>query len=174
MDLTKFLASAGGTASIERLAARFGLSSDDARNVVGAVAPALKDGIQRQASSPATLDSLKRALENGNHERYLDNPDLLEQEETREDGNRILGHLLGSKQVSRDVAARAAGQTGIDSNVIKQALPLIASLAMGAMGRETRAQGGSSSGGALAALTGLLGDRKGGLGDVLSLARKLF
>ena len=66
----------------------------------------------------------------------LDEPDALASDAAVQEGNGILGHLLGSKDVSRNVAAQAAGSTGIDSSLIKKALPLIAGLAMGAFGNQ--------------------------------------
>ena len=176
MDLLKLLSSAGGDAGVEKVAGQLGLSSTaDAQKLIAALGPALQGGMQKQAASAGGLASLQKALANGGNERYLKNPELLEKEETREDGNRILGHLFGSKDVSRNVAASAAEQTGFDTSLIKKALPLIAGLAMGAMGRATEEKSNSGAGG-LAALTSLLGgDNKGNpLGDVIGLARKFF
>lgn len=178
MDLMKLLSSAGGDAGIRKLAGQLGMSStDDAQKLVAALAPALTGGLQKQATSAGGLAGLQRALATGGHERYLDNPDLLEQPETREDGNRILGHLFGSKDVSRNVAAGAAEQTGFDAGLIKKALPLIASLAMGAMGRATNEKSAADSAGGLSMLTGLLSGGDGNdspLGNVIGLARKFF
>ena len=91
-------------------------------------------------------------------------------DETRADGNNILGHIFGSKDVSRNVAAQAASSTGIGASLIKKALPLLASLAMGAMSK------GSNSGKSLNNLDlGTQGDDDGfGLDDVLDLAKKFF
>ncbi|MCB1844613.1 MAG: DUF937 domain-containing protein [Halioglobus sp.] len=178
MDLLKLLDSAGGEAGIRKLAGQLGMSSaGDAQKLIAALAPALTGGLQKQAASAEGLAGLQRALASGGHERYLKNPDLLEQPETREDGNRILGHLFGSKDVSRNVAASAAEQTGFDTGLIKKALPLIASLAMGAMGRATNEKSSADSASGLSVLAGLLGGGGGKgspLGDMIGLARKFF
>ena len=180
MDLMKLLSSAGADAGLSKIAADLGLPTDDASKLVAALAPAMKGGLQKQATSAEGLAGLQRALATGQHDRYLKNPELLDKPETREDGNRILGHLFGSKDVSRQVAAQAAEQTGIDTNLIKKALPLIASLTMGAMGRTTEEKAGAGSAGGLSALTSILGgfdadgDGKASLGDVVGLARKFF
>ena len=88
------------------------------------------------------------------------------------DGNKILGHLLGSKDTSRNVAAQAADSTGIDVGLIKKAQPLIAGLAMGAMSKNSDARNASadSIGGLLG---GLIGDDFG-VDDALNLAKKFF
>src|SRR5690606_12490528 len=101
---------------------------------------------------------LERALKSERHQRYLDDPDRLTDEDAREDGNNILGHLFGSKDVSRGVAARAAEDTGFDASLIRKALPLVAGLAMGALGRQAKSGG---NGGGLGALGGLLGGSDG-------------
>ena len=66
---------------------------------------------------------------------------MLGAEDTTRDGNGILGHLLGSKDVSRQVAARAAAQTGIGADVLKKMLPVVASLAMAALSKQSAASG---------------------------------
>ena len=100
-------------------------------------------------------------------------------DDTRQDGNRILGHIFGSKDVSRNVAAAAAQDTGVDAGLIKKALPLLATLAMGAMSKKTAAGrdiGTSAQSGGLGPLGDLigLGGSKSGLDDILGMARKFF
>jgi hypothetical protein len=78
------------------------------------------------------------------------------------------------------VAAAASKETGIDTNLIKKALPLLATLAMGAMSKKTAAGkdiGSSLSKGGLGSLGDLLnmgGKSGGGLDDILGMARKFF
>ena len=124
------------------------------------------------------MESLQNALSRGNHQQYIDRPELIQSEATREDGNKILGHLFGSKDVSRNVAAQAAQDTGIDAGLIKKALPLLAGLAMGALSKNSRSEDPTDSDGGLGALLGgLLGggsSSAGGVDDLLDLAKKLF
>ncbi|MBT8092269.1 MAG: DUF937 domain-containing protein [Gammaproteobacteria bacterium] len=183
MDLMDLLKGSGGDNSLGQLAKTVGLGSSDTSNLVKALAPALMRGVQKNAATDAGA-GLRRALETGGHDRYIDNPELLASEETRNDGNNILGHIFGSKDVSRNVAAVAAKDTGIDASLIKKALPLLASLAMGAMSKKTsggRDLGSSASAGGLGPLGDLLGGIGGdakddgfGLDDVLGMARKFF
>jgi hypothetical protein len=67
--------------------------------------------------------------------------------------------VFGSKDVSRDVASRAASQTGLGVDTMKRMLPLVASLMMGAVSQQ-RTAGGIQS---LAALAG-----KGSLVDLVT------
>ena len=180
MDFMDLLKSAGGNDSIGELAKTVGLDSSDTSKLVEALAPALLRGMQKNTADDNGLAGLRRALETGGHDRYIDKPELLASEETRNDGNNILGHIFGSKDVSRNVAAAASKDTGIDASLIKKALPLLATLAMGAMSKKTA--GGkklesSISKGGLGSLGDLLnrGGKSGnGLDDILGMARKFF
>ena len=180
MDLMDLLVKAGGKNSVGQLADAVGLGEAEASSMDGALAPALMRGLQKQTESPSGVAGLQKALTSGHHRQYIEQPELMQSAATRDDGNRILGHLFGGKDVSRNVAAEAAQQTGVDAGIIKKALPLLAGLAMGALSKETDhgATVGDSSGGLLGSvLGGLLGgnnNQKGGLDDVLNLAKKLF
>lgn len=175
MNFMDLLKQAGGSGSIGALSNQLGIGSSDAGKLVEALGPALTKGLQKQTENPSTLDGLTKALATGNHQRYLDEPELVGQEDAVIDGNKILGHIFGSKDVSRNVAAQAADQTGLESGLIKKALPILAGLAMGALSKKGQTAGGDSG------LGGLLGNLLGGgandgidLDDVLGLAKKLF
>ena len=60
--------------------------------------------------------------------------------DTVNDGNAILGHILGSRDVSRAVATNAASATGIGPDVLKRMLPVVATLAMGALAKQAASQ----------------------------------
>ncbi len=180
MDLMDLLKATGGGDSIGQLAKTVGLGSSDTSNLVKALAPALMRGMQKNTEDDSGLAGLRNALETGGHDRYIDDPSLLSSEATRTDGNSILGHIFGSKDVSRNVAAVAAKDTGIDASLIKKALPLLATLAMGAMSKKSSAGrdiGKTVSGGGLGPLGDLLGiggESSGGIDDILRMARKFF
>jgi hypothetical protein len=75
----------------------------------------------------------------GQHQRYVDDLNALDHPDTTADGNGILGHIFGSKDMSRQVATRAAAQTGISEGVLKSMLPVVAAMAMGAMSKRMTA-----------------------------------
>ncbi|MGI9238993.1 MAG: DUF937 domain-containing protein [Woeseiaceae bacterium] len=180
MDLMDLLKATGGGDSLGQLAKTVGLGSGDTSNLVKALAPALMRGMQKNTADDSGLSGLRRALETGGHDRYIEKPELLAEAATRTDGNNILGHIFGSKDVSRNVAAAAAEETGVDAGLIKKMLPLLATLAMGAMNKKTSAGkdlGSSLSKGGLGPLGDLLnmgGKSSGGLDDILGMARKFF
>ena len=179
-------------AVLDRLARGSGAGRDEARSGLEALLPAVMRGLERNGGSAGGLESLIGALGSGRHDRVLDAPDLLGRSEARDDGNAILGHVFGSKDVSRNVASHASEQTGLDSDLLKKLLPLVASVAMGALSRNSEGgarlggsqpgASGSAGGGLLGAVLGevLGGGRsapsRGGepLDDILDLAKKLF
>jgi len=56
------------------------------------------------------------------------------------DGNGILGHLFGSKDLSRAVASQAAQASGIGQNVLQQMMPAIAAMLMGGLFKQSTNQ----------------------------------
>lgn len=184
MSLLSSILDANGGAAVREMARSVGISEADAQGAVQQLLPAIARGIRRNASRGGGLEELIGALKSGGHRRYVDHPEDLAQPDTIVDGNAILGHVLGSKQVSRNVAGRAARETGLDAGVLKQMLPMVAAAAMGCLGKQV------SGGGALGALSsgpsrdpGMAGmlesfldsDRDGAvLDDVLDLARKFL
>lgn len=172
MNLKDLIDLAGGGNSVGKMAGSVGIDSSAASDLIGALSPALMKGIQKQGEANGGMDVLDRILQSGSHQKYIDQPELMQATATRDDGNNILGHLFGSKDVSRQVAAQAAARTGLDSSVVKQALPLIAGMAMAAMSKQTTSSGSAGLGGLLSSLTG--DDDDTGLDDLIGLAKKLF
>jgi hypothetical protein len=176
MNILDSLVSAGDSDAVRQLGSQFGLGPQQTQAALGALVPALMAGFQNNASTSTGLESLAAALNGGTHQQYVDNPGALANPATVADGNGILGHLFGSKDVSREVAQRAAGQTGIDAGILKQMLPIVATLVMGAMARQAQTAGPAGAGG-LAPMLGPMLDRNrdGSVADdLLGIAGKLF
>jgi hypothetical protein len=145
MNILEAIVGANDGNAVGALAQQFGLSNDQTSAALTALLPALAGGLQKNVSQHGGLDSLIGALAGGNHSRYFDNPELLGQADSITDGNGILGHILGSKDVSRAVASNAAASTGISADILKQMLPVVATLAMGALARQTAQAGGTAN-----------------------------
>jgi hypothetical protein len=153
MNLLDSILTTNGGGAVSQLAKQFGLREDQTASAIQNLVPALAGGLHRNISQGGLADVLG-ALTKGQHQRYLDDPSSLVSEEVRDDGNKILGHVLGSKDVSRQVAAQASQRTGISESILKQMLPAVASLTMAALSK-----GASSS-----------GRSAGGVGDIASAA----
>jgi hypothetical protein len=176
--LDAILGAQGGGATAEAGQA-VGLSQDQTAAALSALVPALASGLTKNASAPGGLDSLLGALTGGGHARYVDDPSTLQTADAVNDGNNILGHILGSKDASRAVASTAAGQTGISEDVLKKLLPIAATMLMGSLAKQHAGGATASSvpgGGLLASLTPML-DRNGDgsvVDDVLGQVGKIF
>ena len=175
MNILDVIMNARDGAAVRQMGAQVGLGEEQTASALSALVPALATGFQRNLQTPDGLAGLVSALSTGNHQRYLDDPAALAGEGAIADGNGILGHVLGSKDVSRDVASRAAAQSGLGADVMKRLLPLAATLMMGAFARQKAggsgpALAGAASGGGVAdMLTSLVDrDRDGSIADDLS------
>lgn len=157
MNLVETILNQQNGAALRQIENQFGLDPGQSRSALAALVPALAVGLQRNAQSAGGLQDLLGALSSGRHEQYVEDPTTLELPETLEDGNGILSHVFGSKDVSRQVASRAAAQTGIGADLLKRMLPMVATLVMGTLARRTSQQGAATSGSSGGGLMGLLG-----------------
>jgi hypothetical protein len=180
MNILETLLQSAQGGSVQDAAAGLGLDQANSQALLKGLVPALAGGLKNNVSASGGLEGLTRALSNGNHARYLDDAKALTTDSARDEGNAILGHILGSKDVSRQVAGHAAAETGIDPAVIKKFLPIVAAAAMAALSKQTSGgaaleQAGGSAGGLAGMLGGLLGDDGGDtLGKLVSLGKKFF
>jgi len=138
INLFDMLTQTNNGAAVQQVGQQTGLQPDMAQAAIKALLPAIAGGLQRNVQQPGGLQSLLGALQNGQHEQYLDQPESLAQPNAIADGNAILGHLLGSKDTSRAVAAQAAQKTGLSEQILKSVLPMVASMAMASLSKQTK------------------------------------
>ncbi len=132
---------AGGGTAVEMIAGRFGISPSQSKSAIEALAPMIAGGFKNQAAQSGGIENLIGGLLKQDHVAIGDNPEELARPGTTAAGNEILGAIFGSKEVSREVAATAATQTGISPDLLKQILPVLATMAAGAMASKAN-QGG--------------------------------
>ncbi len=178
MDILDAIRSAQGGGAVQQLGQQFGLNDDQVSSALSALVPALAAGFHNNMSSPQGLDGLLGALGGGQHQRYVDDASVLGHQDTIDDGNGILGHIFGSKDVSRQVATQAASQTGVGADVLKAMLPVVAAMMMGTMSKKLgQASAGNSGGDALLGMLGpMLGSNNSGslANGVAGLVGRLF
>jgi hypothetical protein len=182
MEILDILQQMQSSGALSNIGEEFGLDENQTAAAVQELAPVIAAGLRRNmAQSPENVVSLVQALQKGNHASYLENPQALQYGNVANEGNAILGHIFGSKDVSREVAMRAAGSSGIGSSILKKLLPVIATMVLGSLGKKMMGGGRRSSpapaprrgGGGLGDILGqvLGGGRSrgggGGLGDIL-------
>jgi hypothetical protein len=160
---------------------QFGLNEQQTRAALDALAPVVAAGMRRNAASDNGLGDLLKAVVGGNHRRYVEDPAAIQYDAVRGDGDAILGHIFGSKDVSRGVAQQLSATSGIGAEILKKLLPVVAAIVMGQVAKKMGG-GSSASGGGLGdilgdVLGGALGGgakpaprkqaSEGGLGDIL-------
>ncbi len=163
MNLTDILAQAGG---IESMASELGIPPAVAKQGAEALLPAILGGFKKTATGAGGVEGLGGLLGQLGGGGLLDAV-LGAQPTPVEAGNDVLGQIFGSKDVSRTVADHAAGQTGLDSGLLKQMLPILAMMVAGYMAKQGGQQGGGGLGDLIGGVLGGSGGSTGGLGGVL-------
>lgn len=161
MDMMDMLRASGG---LDAIAGQLGISPEMAQVGAGALLPAIVGGFQKQSDvaggGVGGLGSLIGMLGGLGGAGLADNV-LGPQETDVTKGNDILGQIFGSKDVSRTVAGHAAGQTGLNPELLKKMLPILAMLVGGYLSSRGGAQG-EGQGGAGGILGSILGSMMGG------------
>jgi hypothetical protein len=142
MNLFDMLANAQNGQGMDMLARQFGLSQQQARDAVEALLPAFSQGLKRNASDPYGVGAFLNAIATGGHAKYFEDAANAFTPQGLAEGNGILGHLFGSKELSRAVAAQAAQTTGLAQQTLQQMLPVIASMIMGGLFKQSTGQFG--------------------------------
>lgn len=143
MNILESLIGSQSSNVVSELARQLGVNESQASAAAGQLIPALTRGIKNNSSTDGGLSSLINALQKGNHHNYLDNTSMLGQNSTIQEGNSILGHIFGSKDVSRNVANYGAQQAGLSSSLMKKALPILAPLVLSALSKGLLGKGKS-------------------------------
>ena len=94
-----------------------------------------KKNLQSERDSGGLLGQIA----NSQFSEMIDRPDeALQRGDIVNVGNEILGELTGSKENSRRVAKHVEQETGISSSTIKQMLPMLAPLVIGALTKKAQ------------------------------------
>lgn len=146
----------GGEDAVSAMAARVGLSPEQTQSAMAALMPAVAGSMAKhvEANGPAGLDAAAgqaAAIPGG----------AVASDAAVEHGTNILGSLFGSSQVTDAVTGNAAAATGLDASKLAALLPMIATLAAGALGHAGQAPA-AEGGGLGGMLGGLLGQVTGG------------
>ncbi|MER8501051.1 MULTISPECIES: DUF937 domain-containing protein [unclassified Mesorhizobium] len=139
-SLFDILAQAQNGNGMQALAQQFGLSQQQTQAAVAALLPAFSQGLKRNTADPYGLGSFMTAMASGQHAKYFEDASRAFSPQGLDEGNGILGHLFGSKDLSRAVANQAAQASGVSQQVLQQMLPAIASMMMGGLFKQTTNQ----------------------------------
>ena len=159
MDLTSMMQTMLSSESIAQMSEKTGTSTDEVKSVLLSALPAMLNGVQGQANNKDTVAGFAGALDSHAQDdtsditAFLSNVDI-------QDGEKIVGHLLGSDAAATTKAAaeKAGLSTASTGSVLGAAAPLLMSL-LGQQATQTaqaqpQAQAAASSGGLLSLLGG--------------------
>ncbi|RWD85425.1 DUF937 domain-containing protein [Mesorhizobium sp.] len=139
-SLFDILAQAQNGNGMQALAQQFGLSQQQTLSAVEALLPAFSQGLKRNTSDPYGLGAFMTAMASGQHAKYFEDASRAFSPQGVDEGNGILGHLFGSKELSRAVASQAAQASGVSQQVLQLMLPAVASMMMGGLFKQTTNQ----------------------------------
>jgi len=97
-----------------QIARQFGLSQAQAQEAIEALVPAFSQGLKRNAADPYGIGAFLSAMSTGQHAKYYEDATNAFSQQGIAEGNGILGHLFGSKEVSRPLRRRPRRPPGSD------------------------------------------------------------
>ena len=153
-NLFEMMMQAQNGGAVDTLGKQFGLSQAQTEQALELMMPAFSNGLKRNTSDPMALMNFMSALSSGRHQQYHDDPTQAFRSEAMGEGNAILGHLFGSKETSRALADQMSLSSGIGSSILKQMLPVVASMIMGGLFKGTQGRATQRGGGVMDELLG--------------------
>lgn len=127
--------------AMQNLAQAYGLSPQQTQSAVEALLPAFSMGLQRQTQDPHAFGSLAQMMTHSPFGAMFDADGDGIPDNAQGAGNTVLSQLFGSREVSQAVAAQAAATSGVSQAILKQMLPIIASMVMGGLFKSAGSHG---------------------------------
>lgn len=134
MDLMKLAGTLLSSDSVDGVSERTGSSGSDVSKVLAKALPALLDGANDQAKGKKTSKGFASALSDHAKDDTSDLSGFLGKVDM-EDGAKILGHLLGSKE--EDKVNEIAEESGLDTATVLEILSTASPLLLSLLGQQT-------------------------------------
>jgi hypothetical protein len=138
MKVFDIIPSADDGEIVATLARQAGIGRSEAEQVVQSVLPELGRAIQRSGEGGAGAEAVQTAMQDERYAGYLDDPAALEKPGAAADGEGVLAEAMNAGERDQ-LVRRAAAATGSSEDAIRTMLPLVATLAMAALGLQLRA-----------------------------------
>jgi len=135
-------AMSGGT--LETLSREIGANPDATAKAVSAALPILLGALNRNTDQAGGADALFNALQGKHDGSILDNLAGFLGSGQVDDGNDILGHVLGGKRQSVETGLSRA--SGLDLSSVSRLLPMLAPVVLGAVGKLKQQHGLDAAG----------------------------
>jgi hypothetical protein len=137
MKLFDVIRSAGGGKFVDALAARAGIPPDEAEEALRALLPEVGHAIRQTEESGSGAAAVSAAMHDERYTRYLDEPAALGEPAAISDGERVLADVLDDDERG-ELIRRVAAAIGPNEEEVRDMLPLVATLAMAALGQKLR------------------------------------
>jgi hypothetical protein len=137
VKLLDTIRSAGGGQIVAALAAKARIGPDEAEEALRALLPEIGRAIRRTEESGSGAAVVSAALHDERYARYLEQPNALGEPAAVADGERMLEDVLDDDERG-DLIRRVAAEIGPDEAEVRAMLPLVATLAVAALGEKLR------------------------------------
>lgn len=144
-NLQDILQSAQGGKAAENLAQRFGISTEQAKAAMQALAPAVGMGLQRVLQSPGGAAGIIGQLSATANQAAFQNAASAHSDAGISSGSAILSQAFGDPNVTAQIAQQASRVTGLRPDLLAQMLPVVASMTAGGLQNALKSQGFSNS-----------------------------
>ncbi|AZO78769.1 MULTISPECIES: DUF937 domain-containing protein [unclassified Bosea (in: a-proteobacteria)] len=141
MNLFEMMQSAQNGQAMQNLARQYGLSMQQTQSALDALLPAFSMGLQRQTQNPYAFGNLAQMMTATPFGQMYDSDGDGIPDRAMPLGQDVMSQLFGSKEVANAVAAQAAATSGVGQAILKQMLPVIASILMGGLFKSVNNQG---------------------------------
>lgn len=157
MQVMDALRGAQGGEATANLSKTFGISQQQAEAALAALVPEVGRVIERNTLSRGGIADVVAALGDPRYRQALNDPAALKSPALQAAGVELLQQMLGDKDKSRALAARAAASSGLGEALIKQLLPYVLPMIIAAIAKS----GSGALGDILGRLPGMAGSGAG-------------
>jgi hypothetical protein len=137
VKLLDVIRSAGGGRFVAALASRAGATPGEAEEALRAMLPEIGRAIRRTGESGSGAAATSAAMHDERYARYLEQPEALSEPAAVTDGERVLADVLHDAERA-ELIRRVAACIRPSEEQVRSMLPLVATLAMAALGQNLR------------------------------------
>jgi hypothetical protein len=137
VKLFDVIRSAGGGKFVSALAAKAGIEPGEAEEALRALLPEIGRAIRRTEESGSGAAAVHATMRDERYGRYLEQPEVLAEPTAVPDGERVLADVLDD-DARGDLIRRVAARIGPNEEECRSMLPLVAALAIAALGQKMR------------------------------------
>jgi hypothetical protein len=137
MELYDVIRAAGDGAIVAELAKDAGVARDQAEEALRTLLPEFGRAIRKAGERRTGAPAIHAAMQDERYARYLEQPGALREAAAAADGERVLDEVMDDEQRDGLVRSVAAAMQSDEASA-RRLLPLVATLAMAAIGQRLR------------------------------------